>query len=79
MPPTWGDKFQPIKTRSGPKCAVSRRYAETVFNIGAGEMIVIALILLMAVGPEQLPGLIRRVGRTVSDCLLYTSPSPRDA
>ena len=39
----------------------------TVFNIGAGEMIVIALILLMAVGPEQLPSLIRRVGRTVSE------------
>ncbi|MEM7322388.1 MAG: twin-arginine translocase TatA/TatE family subunit [Actinomycetota bacterium] len=38
-----------------------------MFNIGAGEMIVIALILLMAVGPEQLPGLIRRVGRTVSE------------
>ena len=38
-----------------------------MFNIGAGEMIVIALILLMAVGPEQLPSLIRRVGRTVSE------------
>lgn len=38
-----------------------------MFNVGAGEMIVIALILLMAVGPEQLPGLIRRVGKTVSE------------
>jgi len=38
-----------------------------VLNIGAGEMILIALVLLMAVGPEQLPGLIRRAGRTVSE------------
>lgn len=35
------------------------------FNIGAGEMMLIAIVLLIAVGPEQLPGLIRRVGRTM--------------
>lgn len=34
-----------------------------MFNIGPGELIVIALVLLIAVGPEQLPGLIRRVGQ----------------
>jgi sec-independent protein translocase protein TatB len=35
------------------------------FNIGAGEMMLIAIVLLIAVGPEQLPGVIRRVGRTM--------------
>ncbi len=35
------------------------------FNIGAGEMMLIAIVLLIAVGPEQLPGLIRKVGRTM--------------
>ncbi len=37
-----------------------------VLNIGPGEIIVIALVLLITVGPEQLPGLIRRVGSAVS-------------
>ena len=36
-----------------------------VFNIGAGEMVLIALVLLIAVGPEQLPGVIRRTGQAV--------------
>ncbi len=36
-----------------------------MFNIGAGEMILIALVLLIAVGPEQLPGVIRRTGKVV--------------
>ena len=35
------------------------------FNIGAGEMMLIAIVLLIAVGPEQLPGVIRKVGRTM--------------
>lgn len=37
-----------------------------MLNIGPGEVILIALVLLIAVGPEQLPSLIRRVGQTVS-------------
>jgi Tat protein translocase TatB subunit len=36
-----------------------------VLNVGFGEIIVIALVLLMAVGPEQLPGVIRRFGQVV--------------
>ncbi|MEM7273733.1 MAG: twin-arginine translocase TatA/TatE family subunit [Actinomycetota bacterium] len=38
-----------------------------MLNIGAGELIVIALILLIAVGPEQLPSVIRRVGKTIAE------------
>ena len=41
-------------------------YYRNVFNVGPAEMIVVALVLLMAVGPEQLPGVIRRVGRGAS-------------
>ena len=37
-----------------------------VLNIGAAEMLVIGLVALIVVGPEQLPGLIRRIGRTVA-------------
>jgi len=33
-----------------------------VLNIGPGEMLVICVVLLLAVGPEQLPGLIRKIG-----------------
>lgn len=35
------------------------------FNIGSGEMLLIAVALLIAVGPEQLPSLVRRVGQLV--------------
>ncbi|MGB5760802.1 MAG: twin-arginine translocase TatA/TatE family subunit, partial [Acidimicrobiales bacterium] len=37
-----------------------------MFNVGPGEIIVIALVLLIAVGPEQLPSLIRRIGSAVA-------------
>lgn len=37
-----------------------------MFNIGPAELLVIGLVLLIAVGPEQLPGVIRRVGSTVA-------------
>lgn len=33
-----------------------------MLNIGPGEMLVICVVLLLAVGPEQLPGLIRKIG-----------------
>lgn len=36
-----------------------------MFNIGGGEILVIALIALIAVGPEQLPGVMRKVGAFV--------------
>ena len=37
-----------------------------MFNVGPGELIVIALVLLIAVGPEQLPGVIRKAGKTAA-------------
>ena len=47
-------------------------YPEGVFNIGPGEIIIVALVLLIAVGPEQLPGVIRRAGRAVSQARSMT-------
>jgi len=35
-----------------------------MLNIGPGEILVIALVALIVVGPEQLPGVLRRVGKT---------------
>ncbi len=34
-----------------------------MFNIGGGEVLVIALLALIVVGPEQLPGVLRKAGR----------------
>lgn len=36
-----------------------------MLNIGPAELLVIGLVVLIAVGPEQLPSVIRRVGNTV--------------
>ena len=33
-----------------------------MFGIGGGEFLVIALVALIAVGPEQLPSLMRKMG-----------------
>jgi sec-independent protein translocase protein TatB len=35
------------------------------FNVGGAEVLVIAVIALIAVGPEQLPGVLRKLGRTM--------------
>jgi sec-independent protein translocase protein TatB len=37
-----------------------------MFNIGGAELLVIALIALVVVGPEQLPAVMRKVGGFVS-------------
>ncbi|MGH1502996.1 MAG: Sec-independent protein translocase protein TatB [Acidimicrobiales bacterium] len=34
-----------------------------VGNVGGGEILVIAIVALVVVGPEQLPGLLRKAGR----------------
>lgn len=49
-----------------------------MFNIGAGEMILIALVLLIAVGPEQLPGVIRRTGKVVGQLKTMSDNLRRD-
>lgn len=43
-----------------------------MFNIGPAELLIIGLVLLIAVGPEQLPGVIRRVGSTVAQARSMT-------
>lgn len=44
-----------------------------MFNIGGGEILVIALIALIAVGPEQLPGVMRKVGGFVNQIRTMTT------
>lgn len=48
-----------------------------MFGIGAPEMMLLALIAMLVVGPERLPGIMRDVGRTVAD-LRRTSDELRD-
>ena len=43
-----------------------------MFNIGPAELLVIAVVLLIAVGPEQLPGVIRRAGTVVAQARSMT-------
>jgi sec-independent protein translocase protein TatB len=38
-----------------------------MFNVGGGELIVIALIALIVLGPSRLPGAARQVGKTVGE------------
>ena len=34
-----------------------------MFNVGAGEVLVILVIALIVIGPQKLPGLARQIGR----------------
>ena len=43
------------------------------FNIGGGEILVIAMVALIAVGPEQLPGLLRKLGRSMAQLRAMTT------
>ena len=38
-----------------------------MFGIGFGEMMIIAVVLLIAVGPRQLPALMKTVGKGIRD------------
>jgi sec-independent protein translocase protein TatB len=38
-----------------------------MFGIGFGEMMIIAVVLLIAVGPKQLPALMKTVGKGIRD------------
>ncbi len=49
-----------------------------MLNIGAGELLVIGLVALIVVGPEQLPTLIRRVGQVVGQVRSVTDNLKKD-
>jgi Tat protein translocase TatB subunit len=38
-----------------------------VFNMGFSEMLIIAAIALIFIGPKQLPGLAKTLGKTIAD------------
>lgn len=42
-------------------------------NVGGPEILVIAMVALIAVGPDQLPGLIRRLGQMAAEARAVTS------
>ena len=48
-----------------------------MFDIGWSELVVIAVVALIAIGPKELPGVLRMVGQWIGKarriCLLYTS------
>lgn len=63
-----------------------------MFGIGAGEMVVIAVVLILVVGPERMPGMMRNLGKGMRqlrqksqelrdvvgiDQLLYDDPPPQ--
>ncbi len=43
------------------------------FNVGGLEILVIAMVALIAVGPEQLPGVLRKVGAFVAQARSMTT------
>ncbi len=43
------------------------------FNVGGLEILVIAMVALIAVGPEQLPGVLRKVGAFVAQARAMTT------
>lgn len=38
-----------------------------MFNVGGGEVLVILLVALIVLGPDKLPGAVRKVGQVVSE------------
>lgn len=44
-----------------------------LFNVGGLEILVIIIVALIAVGPEQLPGVLRRAGRSAAKARALTA------
>ena len=49
-----------------------------MFNVGGGELVVIALVALIVLGPERLPGALRQVGRAVGELKKLTTGFERE-
>ncbi|MGH9085348.1 MAG: Sec-independent protein translocase protein TatB [Acidimicrobiales bacterium] len=49
-----------------------------MFNIGGGELIVIALIALIVLGPQRLPDAARQVGKTLGELRRISSGFQRE-
>ena len=44
-----------------------------MFQVGGPEFLVIVIVALIAVGPDQLPGVVRKLGRWASQARAMTS------
>lgn len=49
-----------------------------MFNLGMGEILVLAVIALIVVGPEKLPSFARNIGRFINDIKRTTSDVTRE-
>jgi sec-independent protein translocase protein TatB len=49
-----------------------------MLNVGGGEILVIALVALIVLGPERLPGAIRQVGRVLGEFKKVTTSFERE-
>lgn len=49
-----------------------------MFNIGFWEMVVLAAVALVVVGPEKLPGMARGIGRFINDLKRTTNTIASD-
>src|SRR5581483_10971435 len=47
----------------GPGCAARRRAENSMFDIGWGELLLIGIVALIAIGPKELPGALRTLGQ----------------
>ena len=54
--------------RTAENCYTLRR----MFGLGAGELILIAVLALLFLGPERLPGAAKALGRTIRDLRRHT-------
>lgn len=50
-----------------------REYADPMFNVGGGEIIVLLLLALLLLGPEKLPESARKVGKFLAEIRRVTS------
>lgn len=50
----------------------------TVFNLGAGEMLVVLVVTLLAFGPDRLPEMARRGGQVVTDLRSWSGAARRE-
>lgn len=49
-----------------------------MFNLGAGELLVVLLVALFAFGPDKLPEVARRGGQVMTDIRSWSSAARRE-
>jgi sec-independent protein translocase protein TatB len=60
----WSERGEPLLH---PPRLERVSYAEEVFNLSGSELVFLLVAGLVVLGPERLPGVIRKVGKTYAD------------